>query len=51
MAFDEYAQLNMQWYLIFFGIWYLAFRHITTRASKQASEVYDQDRAVLDALK
>ena len=32
------------------GIWYLAFRHIATRASKQASEVYDQDRAVLDAL-
>ena len=36
----------------YFGIfWYLAFRHITTRASKQASEAYDQDRAVLDALK
>ena len=29
----------------------ITLRHITTKASKQASEVYDQDRAVLDALK
>ena len=28
----------------------MAVRHITTRASKQASEIYDQDRAVIDAL-
>ena len=33
----------------FFGLYCITFRHITTRASKQASEVYDQDRAVLDA--
>ena len=31
-------------------IWSFTIRHITTKASKQASEVYDQDRAVLDAL-
>ena len=46
VVFQRFAQINIKYVFLWIDTrvyWYITFRHITTRASKQASEVYDQD--------